>query len=465
MNLKFSKFILLISLLGIAVQVFAQHNKEEKDRFGEVKFRKWSFSIHGGALNAATLFSGKDKDFRTNKFTTGFGAYVKRQILPSFGVQAEVLKGTVKGMEAASGIDGNGNFSYAYSGNSDFLTKIEYAASLSLVLNLANISINKENGVFAPYVKGGGGYMSSGVTTRGTPDEITDQGHYSRNWFFPVGLGFKLSVAKGINIDLGYDVHFIKSDVFDGFIIGGYDRISYAHGGLEFAIGNPDKPQLQNYSALANLKKLTEEESKSLQRALSTAEENAKRDREQYARDMADDDNDGVANKFDKCPNTPSGTTVDVTGCPVRVAKENAKDSYNTATTPKTEKKESIPVRKTVTEADRKVVTSAIANLEFDLGRAIIRPKSYGALNRVAELMIQKNFDLTLEGHTDNVGPREVNIYLSKRRAEAVKAYLIAQGVNQTKIEAIGYGPDRPVVSNNTPAGRQENRRVEFNLY
>lgn len=118
-----------------------------------------------------------------------------------------------------------------------------------------------------------------------------------------------------------------------------------------------------------------------------------------------------------------------------------------------------------VTEADRKVVKDAIANLEFDLGKSTIRSKSYPTLNRVAALLVEKNFSLKLAGHTDNTGSAELNMRLSKDRAEAIKNYLVAQGANASRIEATGYGKEQPIATNATAAGRQQNRRVEFTLY
>ena len=118
-----------------------------------------------------------------------------------------------------------------------------------------------------------------------------------------------------------------------------------------------------------------------------------------------------------------------------------------------------------VTEADRKVVEDAIKNLEFDLNKSTIRSTSYATLNRVAALLIEKNFSLKLAGHTDATGSDDLNMRLSKDRAESVKAYLVSQGANASRIEAIGYGETQPISTNTTPEGRQENRRVEFTLY
>ncbi|MNI90455.1 putative lipoprotein YiaD precursor [compost metagenome] len=86
-------------------------------------------------------------------------------------------------------------------------------------------------------------------------------------------------------------------------------------------------------------------------------------------------------------------------------------------------------------------------------------------MNKVAVLLIEKNFSLKLAGHTDNTGSRELNMRLSKERAESVKAYLVSQGANASRIEATGYGPDQPIASNKNADGRQQNRRVEFTLY
>ncbi|SDC11428.1 OmpA-OmpF porin, OOP family [Pedobacter soli] len=429
---------MLIALLGLSSQLFAQETPAATGRFSPTQFRTWSVGVHGGLLTPRTIFGNSNHQFETPVEHIGYGGYVKKQILPQLGIQADFLAGKVEELRASNGAGG-------FIANTGYKTNIQWSGALSAVWNVANISINQENGILTPYLKAGAGYMSSGATT--SPNTV-DAGSYREGWFVPVGAGLKLGVAKGINVDLGYDVNFVKSAKFDGFNGPTNDRFAYAHAGLEFAIGDKSKPQLQNYSSLANLNKQTAAESAELRRALSTAEQNAARDREQYAKDMGDDDNDGVANKFDKCPGTASGTVVDGSGCPIKVQREVVKET-----------------KVVVTEADRKVVKDAISNLEFDLGKSTIRSKSFATLNRVAALLVEKNFSLKLAGHTDNTGGRELNLRLSKDRAESVKAYLVSQGANASRIEATGYGPDQPIASNKTATGRQQNRRVEFTLY
>ncbi|MFF5379572.1 OmpA family protein [Pedobacter suwonensis] len=426
MNNNFTKSTMLIALLSLSTQLFSQETPATPERFGKQSLRTWSVGAHGGILSQNTFLgrgSVKAREFKS----VGYGAFIKKQILPALGLQADFLRGEIKTLNNTSTIEQ--------------VNSINWSGSLTAVLNIANFSLNTQNAVLIPYVKAGAGYMSSDSKVANV-DVFTDR----EGWYIPTGVGFKFGVAKGINIDLGYDINFIKSSPT---VKNAYNesRFSYAHAGLEFALGNKENSQLQNYSAVADLRKQSAEESAELRRALSTAEQNAARDREQYAKDLGDDDNDGVANKFDKCPGTAAATVVDGSGCPIAVTQTVIKETT------------------VVTEADRKILKDAISNLEFDLGKSTIRAKSYTTLNRVAALLMEKNFSLKLAGHTDNTGGRELNLRLSKERAESVKAYLVSQGANASRIEATGYGPDQPIASNKTAAGRQENRRVEFTLY
>jgi OOP family OmpA-OmpF porin len=449
MILKLTKSAFMIALLGISGSVMAQEmSSTNSTRFSPQSFRTWSIGVHGGVTTPRTLFDGRYREFQTAKESFGYGGYIKHQILPSLGIQAEFLTGKVEGVRGMNGLSGSGDPTYL--NNSGFETKIQWSGAVTAVYNIANININKENALLIPYVKAGAGYLSSGAEVYTGAGTVANQ-TYDERWFIPTGIGFKVGLTQGINLDLGYDVNFVKSSTFNGanvFNGSTNDRFTYAHAGLEFALGSKSKPQLQNQSSLAVLRMQSKAESDELRRALSTAEQNAQRDRDQYAKDMSDDDNDGVANKFDKCPGTGTNTVVDGSGCPIKVQREIVKET-----------------KVVVTEADRKIVGEAIKNLEFDLGKSTIRSKSYASLNRVAALLMEKDFSLKLAGHTDNTGSRELNMRLSKDRAESIKAYLVSQGANASRIEATGYGPDQPISTNKTAAGRQENRRVEFTIY
>lgn len=101
--------------------------------------------------------------------------------------------------------------------------------------------------------------------------------------------------------------------------------------------------------------------------------------------------------------------------------------------------------------------------INFATGSAAIEPSSRAILDSLASVALRcDRFAIEVAGHTDNQGGRDVNMDLSRRRAEAVAAYLASQGVAPSRLVARGYGPDRPRASNATPAGQASNRRIEF---
>ena len=111
---------------------------------------------------------------------------------------------------------------------------------------------------------------------------------------------------------------------------------------------------------------------------------------------------------------------------------------------------------------EKKVLKEAYDNLQFETGKAVIKEESKPSLNELAEYLNSNNFTLTLIGHTDNVGSEADNLVLSKKRADAVKNYLVSKGIADVRINTIGKGESEPLVSNETAQGKEKNRRVEF---
>ena len=110
-------------------------------------------------------------------------------------------------------------------------------------------------------------------------------------------------------------------------------------------------------------------------------------------------------------------------------------------------------------------VSSKSYSIEFETGSANIKPASYKLLNEIFEsAVVAEGLKIGVYGHTDNSGSDDVNIPLSEKRAEAVKAYLLKKGLPSTRIEAKGYGSVKPIADNNTQAGKSKNRRVEIVL-
>lgn len=170
-----------------------------------------------------------------------------------------------------------------------------------------------------------------------------------------------------------------------------------------------------------------------------------------------DDDGDGVANYNDKCPDTPRGITVDNRGCPLDDDNDGVVNNRDECPgTPQGTKVDS----KGCPEAAETAVVLHDVNFAFD--SSALDESSRTALDRAARIIKQQHLSLGIVGHTDSIGSAAYNQALSERRAEAVRAYLVAAGVDKASLIASGKGENSPVASNQTPDGRAKNRRVEF---
>jgi len=104
-----------------------------------------------------------------------------------------------------------------------------------------------------------------------------------------------------------------------------------------------------------------------------------------------------------------------------------------------------------------------MSDVLFDFGKATLRAEAREKLAKVSGILLAyPSLKVRVEGNTDNVGSEEFNQTLSEKRADAVRDYLLAQRVNPDNLSAIGYGKTRPIASNDTSDGRQQNRRVEM---
>lgn len=155
-----------------------------------------------------------------------------------------------------------------------------------------------------------------------------------------------------------------------------------------------------------------------------------------------DNDRDGLADTVDQCPGqaeTMNGFE-DNDGCP-------------DTDTPKTVyiENQQIKIRE---------------QINFETGKAIIKPESYYILDAVAEVMgTNAKIKVRIEGHTDDQGSEVYNLNLSKSRAAAVRDYLIKKGgIDATRMTSVGLGESTPLDTNTTPEGRAKNRRVEFHI-
>jgi outer membrane protein OmpA-like peptidoglycan-associated protein len=116
--------------------------------------------------------------------------------------------------------------------------------------------------------------------------------------------------------------------------------------------------------------------------------------------------------------------------------------------------------------AEAEVLKKAFSNLEFNSGKEVIMAESYSSLDELAGLLNKKpTWNLKISGHTDAAGDAKINMALSKKRATAVKTYLVSKGVSADRFKVEWFGGKKPIASNKTPEGRQKNRRVEMLIF
>lgn len=108
----------------------------------------------------------------------------------------------------------------------------------------------------------------------------------------------------------------------------------------------------------------------------------------------------------------------------------------------------------------------SLSDILFDFGKADLRREAELNLAKVAVILQQyPEMAIQVEGHTDNIGSEEYNLKLSEQRAEAVFRFLVEQGVSEDRMTTKGFGMSQPVASNETPEGRQKNRRVDLVIH
>jgi OOP family OmpA-OmpF porin len=164
-----------------------------------------------------------------------------------------------------------------------------------------------------------------------------------------------------------------------------------------------------------------------------------------------DTDGDGVPDYLDKCPDTPQGVTVDPQGCPLDSDSDGVYDYLDQC--PNTPIGARVDVRG----------CWVIKGVKFNTGKWEITPASYRHLDEIAVILAKNpNLKIEIQGHTDNRGAAAYNMMLSDKRANAVREYLVKHGISADRLTAVGYGLTRPAVSNDTPGGRAQNRRVEL---
>jgi outer membrane protein OmpA-like peptidoglycan-associated protein len=185
-----------------------------------------------------------------------------------------------------------------------------------------------------------------------------------------------------------------------------------------------------------------------------------------------DRDGDGIPDDVDKCPNDPEDKDgiMDDDGCPEKDADNDGILDTEDACPLVPGVKNKDPKKNGCKEEHTKIVETSsgiqlLEPIQFDTGRATIKPGSYPILDEVVDALKSRGtVRMGVYGHTDSRGAAQMNRNLSKERARAVVNYLVSHGIDRGRLESDGFGPDKPIDTNDTEEGRSKNRRVEFKV-
>jgi len=184
-----------------------------------------------------------------------------------------------------------------------------------------------------------------------------------------------------------------------------------------------------------------------------------------------DRDKDGIPDDVDKCPDDPEDKDgiMDGDGCPEKDADSDGVLDVDDACPLVAGEKNKDPKKNGCKEHKKIVETESgiqlLEAIKFDTGKSTIKPESFPILDEVVDVLKSRpDVRMGVYGHTDSHGSRALNTQLSKDRARAVVNYLIGKGIEKKRLESDGFGPDKPVDTNDTEDGRAKNRRVEFKV-
>jgi outer membrane protein OmpA-like peptidoglycan-associated protein len=313
--------VIIAVFMALSLSVCAQTYSDSMKSFSNKGFRRLSFG-----LNVGTLFlsvpTGGSNDYSNVEHSLGYGANLKYQIVHWFALQGDFLRGHVKGNNDKQ--NGVGQRPLPKS----FDTKIHYSGSINGVFTLGNINWLSIRSKIVPYISLGAGIAGWDVLRSRTSNQNPTESYLGngtdksiREGFAQAAGGLKLSISRSLNIDFGYRMHFVDGDNFDGDAyyntntprVGNSqalginlgrqlhkDKFSYGFVGLEYVFGNKSKPQLMFDNPAARMNSELNNQIDVLRAKVDLAN--------------ADADGDGVADIFDKEPNTPAGCPVDTHG-------------------------------------------------------------------------------------------------------------------------------------------------------
>ncbi len=336
----------------------------------------------------------------------------------------------------------------------------------------------------SPYAFIGGAYLNfDPKDNNGNRLLRNSQNAYSRNDWNAIGeVGFRFLVSKNVSLNIGANVNYFPDDNLDDVLAGSEKDIFFTgFGGLTVYFGGVKDSDHDG---------------------VRDEEDRCPNTPEGIAVDEfgcpTDADGDRVPDYLDKCPNTASGMPVDANGCPIDTDEDGVPDyldlckdtpsgiAVDKRGCPFDEDEDGVPDYKDkcpgtpvgsevnsvgcVPEVNKKEIPEKTSltvsgNVLFEVGKSQLLPGAMSGLDEViSEMKKHPGSRWVIAGHTDNTGSYELNKKLSYARANSVADFLVQNRISRSRLEIVGYGPDRPVAENSTVSGRAMNRRVTIDF-
>jgi OOP family OmpA-OmpF porin len=397
---------------------------------GAGQYSAFSIGINAGITSGQVPFFNNS----TNTFVgeLGYGADLRYQLTHVFSIQLEYYGGHV------GGNDNNGTTPYT---GTQFKTSFN-SFSLGGVFDIGSISfLHRQNGILLYGTAGAGlDFYKPTYTDANGPSAYTNT---VKELAAPLGTGLKFKLTDALALNIGYTTTFVDGYNFSGFhTYPHFNQYSYTYAGLEYTFGTKTKPNIEWVNPVAMMydelyDAALRQEVEALKGRVTNVE-NAVADLKK------DSDGDGVSDQFDKCPNTPAGTVVDGSGCPLVIP-----PPIDT----------SLFVRKGQMNGP---AATAYANIQFEFDSSVLKTSSYPILDLTSADLKSTGAVCELDGFASSEGTAAHNMRLSRDRANSVKTYLVNSGVAAKKLKVKAFGETHPVADNSTEAGRILNRRVEF---
>lgn len=345
-----------------------------------------------------------------------------------------------------------------------------YSSDVSFITVGGNVSLKRSGRTrdyrFVPYFRGSVAYATYDSERKFISDNgsLTDGKPMTGNTYIVgLGLGFRYHLSNKWHLNLMSEFCSIHTDAWDGYDYGsGEDQMMKTTVGIRYSFG-PDKhvdrvPGWQDRRVDRIQSKVDEQMDRAIKSMNDSVANMMKKMTD--APENKDSDKDGIADAYDKCPET-AGVFAN-NGCPEKVIETVAVKEINEAVAHS-------PATQSLSEDEKKRIKNELivemSAIRFSYNSSTLTTKSLEQLNATA-VVLRNNpaYKIEIKGFTDDAGSDEYNMALSQKRADAVAGYLTSRGIAGDRIKILPMGKSAPLDDNTSRIGKSNNRRVELKL-